>query len=240
MIDIHSHLLPNVDDGSRSREVTAELLAQYKEQGFDKVVCTPHQNRREQNAEKLKAAFRALCATSGLPVKLYLGAEIFYYSGMVADLKSGKLLTMNGTRYVLVEFSTIDQSISVSDAVYELRLAGYIPIIAHIERYGYLTFDDYREIKAGGALIQVNASAVRRSDSKKKLKYLLKHDLLDFVASDCHDSVHRNVDFEEIRRYISKKFPKAYHKVFENDAVTGGGAQDAWSAEREAAAAQDG
>lgn len=218
MIDIHSHLLPCVDDGSRSYEVTEELLRQYAEQHIGHVICTPHQNERKKDSQTLKQAFAALRErTRRSPVSLYLGAEIRYYYGMVNDLKDGKLLTMNGTDFVLVEFSETVEPADLLEAVYELRLAGYIPIIAHVERYDNLSGRDYAAIRQNGGLIQVNTTALRRS--KRKLKYLLKRNLLDFIASDCHDAFRRNVDFTEIRSYISKKYPDRFDKLFASEAL---------------------
>ena len=87
MIDIHSHILPCVDDGSDSLETSRKLLLQCVEQGVDRVICTPHQNKITRRAEVLRREFDNLsAAVSDIPVKLYLGAEIAYYSGMAGIL----------------------------------------------------------------------------------------------------------------------------------------------------------
>ena len=152
MLDIHSHILPGVDDGSKSMEMTAEILSRYAEEGIDRVICTPHQGRELHRPELI---MQKLGETSSLAseygITLYPGAEIYYYDGMISDLKSGRLLTLNGTRHVLVEFSTRAELEYIPDACYELSLEGYVPVVAHIERYFYLNKQAYAEIKNNGA-----------------------------------------------------------------------------------------
>lgn len=208
MTDIHSHLLPNVDDGSSSLDMSRRILAQYVQQKIGDVICTPHQNKEIKRAEALKESFAAFReAVSDIPVNLYLGAEIYYYGDMLRDLQRGELLTMNGTRYVLVEFST-RQPTEIADVVHDLKVAGYIPIVAHIERYSYLTWDDYFTIKENGGLIQINSRIFRHRHQKKIGKFLCKNDLVDFIASDCHDDVERKVELDKICRYVCAKYRK--------------------------------
>lgn len=222
MTDIHSHILPGVDDGSRSMEMTKNILAAYVSEGVDKVICTPHQGPALHRPELLRKKFSVLEEeAAGYPVKLLLGAEIYYYEGMIAHLNDGSLLTFNGTPYVLVEFSPRTEMVYIPDAVYELSVAGYKPIIAHIERYNYLKADNYAEIKSNGGLIQVNAQSFERKEYAKLLKYLLKRDMVDFISSDCHSDGHRNVDFSAARAYIEKKFPRKYDKFFGNNDIFG-------------------
>jgi protein-tyrosine phosphatase len=219
MVDIHSHILPNVDDGSKSLDMTRNILQQYVQQGITKVICTPHQNRDCHRAEVLKQGFQKLVEeVRDIPIQLFLGAEIYYYSDILRDLKNGSLLTLNQTPYVLVEFSTSNPT-EIADIIYELKIAGYMPIVAHIERYFYLTKQDYFAIKENGGLIQVNASAIEHKHFFKTVKYLLKNDLVDFIASDCHNDSQRKVDFKPIREYILKKFPQLYPKLWGTDKI---------------------
>ena len=214
MIDIHSHILPNVDDGSDSLETTRALLNLYVEQGVSRVVCTSHQNRDCIRTEDIKQVFAALqSAVKDIPVELCLGAEIYYYAEMLRDLENGKLLTLNGTRCVLVEFSVTEPT-DIADIVYDLSIAGYTPIVAHIERYTYLTKDDYFLIKESGGLIQVNSGSILFKGYLKILKFLFKNDLVDFVASDCHDLAYRSVDFVPVKNFIRKKYPNLFNKLF--------------------------
>lgn len=217
MIDIHSHIIPRVDDGANSAEVAARMMARYAAQGVEGVVCTPHQNRNGQRPEALRAAFEALQRQmAGSPVRLYLGAEIYYYEDMLRDLKAGRLLTMNGTAYVLVEFSVKYNVADIPEAVYELRAAGYLPIVAHMERYGYLSEEDCYGVKESGGLVQVNAGALLAGANRRRARFLLKHGLADFVASDCHDDGGRCVNLQPAERLVRRKFTAQYDKLFCN------------------------
>lgn len=217
MIDIHTHIIPGFDDGSVSLEMTREMLKQHLANGVSTVVATPHQNKIHKDKVELINRFNQLVNdVKDLPIKLLLGSEIYYYDGLIADLKNDLVLTMTNSKYVLIEFSTRTE-INVSDVVYDIVLAGFKPIIAHIERYGYLKENDYNEIKNNGALIQVNAHSFEHREYKKTLAYLLKNGLVDFVASDCHNTTTRNVDFTQSKKLIQKKFKQDYVRLFETD-----------------------
>lgn len=217
MIDIHTHIIPGFDDGSVSLEMTRTLLLEHLANGVSTVVATPHQNKIHKDKEKLIGLFSKLKEdVKDIPIKLLLGSEIYYYDGLIEDLKNNCILTMAGSKYVLVEFSTRIET-NISDIVYDITIAGFKPIIAHIERYDYLTTNDYLDIKANGALIQVNAHSFEHKEYKKSVAYLLKNELVDFVASDCHNTTSRNVDFSQAKKIIQKKYKNQYDKLFVND-----------------------
>ena len=208
MIDIHSHILQAVDDGSISIEQSLEILKEEEIQGVTDVILTPHYRADyltdreviENNFAELKEAVK----NRGINVNLYLGQEIYIFSDLVNALKDGKLLSMNGTKYVLVEFS-MKHPMDVAETVYMLIRNGYIPIVAHIGRYFYVDIDTAREVKELGGLIQINASSLCRSFRfKRKAMNLIKHGLVDFVASDVHAA--RKNDMKKAYQMISKKF----------------------------------
>ncbi|MGN1373586.1 MAG: tyrosine-protein phosphatase [Candidatus Coproplasma sp.] len=215
MIDIHSHILWGVDDGADSESTSKALLSQYVEQGVDCVICTPHQNKMMRRTETLRCEFaRFQEMAKDYPISFYLGAEILYYEGMAKDIAKGELLTLGGTDYVLVEFPVSCSGEDVCDAVYELTIAKYKPIVAHIERYVNLTKSDFSDVSEAGALIQINASSFNHNSTLKTANHLLKKGLVDFIASDCHDAHRRNVDFTTAKEFVKKKFPKQYDKLF--------------------------
>ena len=211
MIDIHTHILP-VDDGAKDFNDSLELINQELKEGIKTVVLTPHMNYLYNDVDKIKEAYEILKAHN-LNINLLLGSEIRYYDNMVSDLNKGLLLTINNTKYVLVEFSLKNKD-NITDGIYELIVSGYKPIVAHIERYSYLTKEEIIEIKRMGALIQVNAKSFEKKDYKKVLHFLLKNNYVDFVASDCHDVVYRNVDFNFAKEIVKKKYPNLYTKLF--------------------------
>ena len=194
MIDIHTHVLPMVDDGSDNMETSLNMLKESARQGITDVVLTPHyRGRYVATAEQLKTAFddfKTEVSKHQIPVNLYLGQEISINKDVKDMLKAGELLTMNGTKFALIEID-YDGSTEVAEEVYELKRQGFIPIIAHVERFPYVSLQDVVEIKSLGGYIQVNASSIVRKDSRtdrKKVKKLFKYGLVDFVASDIHSN----------------------------------------------------
>lgn len=191
MTDIHTHILPCVDDGSPSVEKSLTMLEKEAENGITRVVLTPHLRERfNASAAQLKQAFdefNALKNERGVPVELFLGQELYYDNDLLFKVQNGEALTLAGGKYVLLEFSTVKYC-EVTEAVYKFLKAGYIPVVAHLERYGYLTYADAYEIKELGGLIQVNAESVYGKNRAVKIatRNLFRSGLVDFVASDCH------------------------------------------------------
>ena len=215
MFDIHTHILYGVDDGSKDIETSRYLLNQAKDNGITKILLTPHQNEELKRSDELIERFNEFKEVfKSYDIDFYLGSEIYYYSGMIDDLDKNILLTLNNTKYVLVEFSTRMET-DIPGIIYDLNVRGYKPIVAHIERYRYLELKDYDEIKAAGALIQVNSKSFLNKGYKKQLKYLLKNHLVDFISSDCHNET-RDLDFSEAKKIICKKYKEEYSILFEN------------------------
>ena len=217
MIDIHNHILYGVDDGSKDLDMSLAMLKEEMEQGVSTIYLTPHQNQQTLTGPLLKERYQSFLEElkeKGIDMDIRLGAEIYYYPGLKQDLLSGKALTMDESKYVLVEFSTRTET-NVSEIVYELVMAGFTPIIAHIERYPYLKKEDYFDIKEAGGLIQINSGSFSHFSSRGLIKYLLKNDLVDYVATDAHDTSRRKVDFSFVRSYIKKKYPELYTKLIE-------------------------
>lgn len=191
MIDIHSHLLPCVDDGSISAEKSFAMLREAASFGVTDMILTPHSHLRlNLGPEGLKGVFdmfKNAALNLGIGVNLYLGQEIYFSPDFAEELKN-PLFTLNGTRYVLAEFDFYEKT-DVADAVYELSVKGYKPIVCHVERYTYLTISDVKAIKECGGEIQVNADSIINKNLKgdhKRAKAVLKEGLCDYVASDMH------------------------------------------------------
>ena len=209
MIDFHSHILPNIDDGSTSMEESIKLIKEAAQAGFTGIISTSHylKNYYECDEKERKGLLAELAeqvkiaedstgdnASSGNRVdmpKLYLGNEIYITTEIVELLKEGKASTINGTNYVLFELPMNSKPLFVKEVVYKLIENGYKPIIAHPERYSYVKEDiEYvRELRNMGALFQSNYGSVigmYGSSAKKTLKKLLKEDLISFLGSDVH------------------------------------------------------
>lgn len=196
MIDIHSHILPEVDDGSKSIKESIAMAKQYVENGIYKVIATPHyiedtnSKTADENRgilENLKDVLRA----EGIELEVYLGNEIYILPDILNNLSNGKVSTLNGSRYVLIESAMFDIPINIDNIIYELCLKGYIPIIAHPERN--LKVQQNPNILYGlimsGALTQINLPSLEGrygKESRETAVVLLNHNMVHFVGTDAH------------------------------------------------------
>lgn len=194
MVDLHCHILPGVDDGAKTVEDSITLLKKELEDGVNRIVLTPHFNPErisvEEFLEKRDAAFEVLkkaVDAEGLPVKLKLGAEVFF-SAQLPELEMEKLCFQE-TPYLLVEFSPMMNPQWAPSVFYQMQLRGISPILAHVERYPYMLEDPTRlyKIAQSGVLLQVNASSLLKGNSRPAMiKKLLKWNLLDVISTDTH------------------------------------------------------
>lgn len=211
MIDIHTHIIPKIDDGSPDMDASLKLVREMIEQGVTDVICTPHYRKPyNETPETTVECFNNLkeaVQAENLPIRLYLGQEIYCRPGEYKELiVGGKVLPLNGSKFILLEFD-FEVYADIAEIVYEVKALGYMPIVAHIERYSYMTDEDVYEIKKVGGLIQVNASSVIGNVGrhiKKTVKKLYKNGFVDFVSSDVH--VGRNNDMLKAYEYVRKKF----------------------------------
>ena len=214
VVDVHCHILPGVDDGAKDERSTKEMLKLASEEGIDVIIATPHfayelkekkQRDRLEKYEKVRAWWKMVHPKK----ELYLGNEILYSEGVVEALTRGEALTMNGTRYVLVEFPEYESFDYIRIAVQRLLYAGYLPIIAHVERYAEARkLKHIEELVDIGAYIQVNAAVIlgkRGFVVKHQIMKLLKRGLVHFIGTDAHDTVRRKPEMKECRRYLEKK-----------------------------------
>lgn len=203
MTDIHMHLIPGVDDGAEDMMMALMMIMRAKEQGIEAIFATPHSSAFDYDPENARQQYQQLFLQAGrmFPgVKVYPGCEVCCdsddMSGVLAALESGKYPTLNGTNYVLMEFSMWVQEESTVQRVEALVRAGWKPIIAHMERYKYLRenmelVDRFRE---AGALIQVNAYSLydEMDDSIKNwARRLVLERKVDFLGTDAHRTYHR-------------------------------------------------
>lgn len=194
--DIHSHLLPGVDDGPETMEETLELLREAQRQGVTRMIATPHYHPERylvdsQRALSVLEDVRRECRREGIEIELYPGQECYWYSGLLDALEEGKVLTMNGTRFVLVEFDPGTVYNVISSAVRNLGSSGYQVIIAHFERYQCLRGNPERleELRNSGAFLQMNYDCLLQKDSlfhRNPWRKLVMDGEVDFLGSDTH------------------------------------------------------
>lgn len=209
LIDVHNHALFGVDDGAKTIEESISMIDQAIKNNIEELILTPHFNKRNKSIDIVEENFNTLKELiKDKPIKIYLGREMRFY-----ELEKKPIYyTMNATKYVLVEFDPIASS-PIEEVCYSLMVRGYKPIVAHIERYHYLTASDYNRIKKY-AEFQVNADAVLGISSMRKdykiSKYLLKHKIADYVGSDAHDTTKRKNNLLKAYKRIKRKYGNQY------------------------------
>ncbi len=208
MIDIHSHFLFGVDDGSPDLATSLNMIARAAAEGVTDIVCTPHFRRGvfEPPKELIEKNFATLKNENPYPVNLYLGQEVAKFGQMFSKLKAGELFTMNATPYVLLEFR-YNEYTDIEESVFDALYSGFKPIIAHVERYEYVKLKHIERFIDDGALIQVNADSLvlkRGAQYKKRVEKYIKEGLVHFVANDMHHD--REYCMKKAFDYVSSKF----------------------------------
>ena len=196
MIDIHSHITPNVDDGARSVEETFNILKEAQEAGFTDVILTSHflLNYYETNAQELifwKEKLQEVLKKQGTKINLHSGMEIYITNQMEELLENKKILTLANSGYMLIELPLATNVKYFDYVVYYLEAKGIKPIIAHPERYKCVQKDPdiVEEYIEKGCLIQCNYGSIVNlygREAEKTIKTLLKKNQVHFLGSDVH------------------------------------------------------
>lgn len=216
MCDMHCHILPGVDDGAADMDMALALLEMEYRQGVRNIIMTPHYRvgMFETPIERIQRTFIALRErVHKRDLNLYLGCEYHVNMEITERLFSERYRTLAGSRYVLCEFSSISDASFIRERSYRLVSSGFIPILAHIERYSPLrkNLDFVEELAHLGCRMQVNADSVLGKGgfgTKRFCKKLLEYDWLDFIGSDCHDLSHRVPRMDACSDYLEKKIGK--------------------------------
>lgn len=199
--DFHSHLIPGVDDGARSIDDALEMIRQFKELGFKKLITTPHiQDEFYKNTpeiilsglEKVKAAM----AEAGIEIEIEAAAEYLLDDGFENKLKNKALMTF-GQKHILVELSYYSPHPNLLSFIFELQLEGYQVILAHPERYSYWfnSLQKFEELKNRGVLFQLNTVSLSGhygKEVKKVAEKLIDRGMYEFVGSDMHNQNYMN------------------------------------------------
>src|SRR6188768_2685273 len=165
-VDMHSHLIPGIDDGSKTMEESIDLIKKYAAHGFRKLITTPHimsdayRNTPEIilcGLDKLRAAVK----NEGINMELEAAAEYYFDEGFTKYIKEKNLLTIGG-KYLLFEVSYMNAPDNINQVIFDIQIAGLIPILAHPERYPfwYNDFDRYHQFKAAGVMLQLNTNSL--------------------------------------------------------------------------------
>lgn len=199
-IDIHSHLLPGIDDGAKDMEDSIELIQKMASYGIKNFITTPHilgdvyPNTPEIIKNKLQEVQLELVKRNLTEINLDAAAEYMLDERFSAILENGELLTLKDN-LVLVEMSYFSPPLNLYDILFQLQLKGYKPVLAHPERYNayHNNFEQYHKLKRAGCLFQLNLLSLTEQYGKgvqKTAEKLLKENLYDFVGTDTHHQMH--------------------------------------------------
>lgn len=193
--DLHSHLIPEIDDGSKSMEQSIEMIKELKDMGFKKLITTPHimSHRYPNSKDGILRSFDELqeeLHKQNIDMCMQVASEYYYDEHFIELIRKKELLTF-GDNNVLFELSYTTPTFGLEQSVFELLSAGYKPILAHPERYSYFAANPskYHQIKDMGLLFQININSTNEfygKSAKKAVKYLIDQGLVDFVGSDTH------------------------------------------------------
>jgi protein-tyrosine phosphatase len=200
--DVHSHLLPGLDDGSKSMEESLELIRKFKELGYSKLITTPHvmwdyyKNSSEKILTSLNTVREAI-AKEGIDIILEASAEYYLEHEFEEKIELQQLLSF-GDNYVLFELPFFYPPDSLNSTIFRLQTNGYKPILAHPERYGYWHnyFNKYLELKEKGVVLQLNIGSLTGHYSlevKMIAEKLIEEGMIELIGSDCHHINHLNL-----------------------------------------------
>lgn len=225
MIDIHAHILPGLDDGAEDMYETLEMAKMAVDSGLTAVVATPHCNipgmYDNYFGKEYVHTFRRTqqrLEEEGIPLTLCMGMEVFVTPDVNKLAAEKKIITLNGSRYMLVEFDFGEEAGYVQEMLEKIKACGIYPIIAHPERYGLVQKRPelvYQWCKQG-YLVQVNKGSLlgrfgRRAQATARK--LLSHNLVTTIASDAHGFFERTPWMLEVYDKLSGKYPEKYLKV---------------------------
>jgi Capsular polysaccharide biosynthesis protein len=234
MIDIHSHIIPGIDDGAKNIEMTLDMLKNAEKNGTKEIIATPHylleygEAKINEVKEHVKE-INTLLEKENVDVKVYSGQEVYFSERILEDYIQGNIGTMNDSKYMLIEFDMHKFDDNIFNTLYELQVRDIVPIIAHPERYKF-----FREQPSfinsfidEGYLFQVNAGSIegRFGDSiKKTANIFLDNNIYNFIGSDAHNYSNRNTGLSAAFDLIDKKinievFRDSSEKMLKNGKV---------------------
>ena len=216
MIDFHSHILPAMDDGSKSVQISLQMLESLKLLGIRRVVATPHfyanDDSVESFLERRRISFQELKTKYGADSpEILLGAEVRYYEGL-SKLEKLSELCIQGSNMLLIEMFSGRWSEYVVSELLNLSAQGKVTVVlAHIERYmDYQSSDVFERLLANNVLMQVNAEFVTGFFTKRKALSLFKNERLHFIGSDCHNMTSRPPEIAKAYELIGKKIGRQF------------------------------
>lgn len=222
LVDLHSHLIPGIDDGAQTMSESIALISKLKELGFKKLIITPHimSDKYPNNSEIIINGLNTVkeeLLKRDIDIQLEVASEYFLDKHFLNLLKQRDILTF-GNNYVLFELSYTSKPIFLESAIFEMISAGYKPVLAHPERYLFLhkKFEEYKWLKRKGLLFQINLnsfSGYYSKDVQKIANRLAEEGLIDFIGSDTHKERQLN----HLEKNLNSH--KVMEKIFKNNTI---------------------
>jgi protein-tyrosine phosphatase len=226
MIDLHSHILPGIDDGAADLAVALQIARQSVAQGVSVLACTPHilPGLYHNIGPQIRAATQELQTVidqEGIALRLVTGADVHMVPDFVGGLRSGRLLTLADSRYVLVEPPHHSAPPQLEDFFFNLLVAGYVPVLTHPERLSWVPshYGTIEKLVQGGAWMQVTAGSITGAFGRTAQYWALKmldEGLVHIVATDAHDDKRRPPILGDARDFVAQRIGavEADHMVF--------------------------
>lgn len=220
--DIHNHGLPGIDDGAATLEEALEMIKICYADGIRRIIYTPHYHpgRYKTSSSMIKTSYQNLMEEAKKyefysDMEFYLGSEIYYTSDCIDKLSEKHIETLADSSYILVEFSPTVDFPYIKSACNNLIFNGYLPILAHVERYNCLfnKWSNIDELINMSVYMQVNTAAIIGDMGflkKAFVKKLLKKEYVSFIGTDSHGAIERTPNMKNSVRYIEKKIDKSY------------------------------
>ena len=214
MIDTHIHILPGIDDGSKNLKMSREMARKAKSLGFDKIIATPHymegySTPSYEEIEKSVEELNKVLKSEGIDVNVSSGSEIYFTPELLDLLENKVIRTYGNSKYFLVELPIIGRPIGYIDVMQEAIDNGYIPVIAHPERYEWLRnhYSDIKILRKMGVKFQINFGSIIGIYGKipsKNVKKLIKDGVVDLIGTDSHNEEKIYDVFEKAQKKLLK------------------------------------
>ena len=234
MVDIHSHIIPGIDDGAKDMEITLEMIKNAEREGTREIIATPHYllEYGEATIEEVKNHVKKLneiLEDEKINVKVYSGQEVYFTEKIIEDYMSGNIGTLNDSRYMLIEFPMDKFEENIFDVLYELQVRNIVPIIAHPERYKPFmkTPTLINDFINQGYLFQVNSGSIEGKfgeNVRKTAEIFLTNNIYNFIGSDAHNITNRKTGIKDALDLLNKDmnrdiFEDSSKKMLKNEEI---------------------
>ncbi|CDO03686.1 Tyrosine-protein phosphatase YwqE [Oceanobacillus picturae] len=224
MIDIHSHIIPGVDDGAQTEADSIAMAKAAVDQGIHTIIATPHHRNGKYDNDRATIhrhveILSELFVREDIPLSVLAGQEVRINGDMIEELKNETLLPLHDTKYLFVEFPSGSVPRYAGQMLYDIQVAGYTPVIVHPERNAELIQEPNKlyDFVRKGALTQVTAASVIGKFGKNIQKFshqLIEANLTHFIATDAHNTTTRGFCLQEAMQTIKQQYGNEYYYMF--------------------------